>query len=258
LTTHSPHIASVSPIDSFVLLRRSVDKQSTEGISTAGIKLDEKERRDLERYLDVTRGEILFAKGVVLVEGDAETFLVPAFARLQGLDLDALGISVCSVGGTNFAPYVKFLGPEGLNLPFAVLTDFDPTTTGSQGERRVCKLLEILGKPPKKTTGEALRKEAAASGIFLNDQTLEVDVFKCGWHESVSRTLVELAESEPAKKRAENWKKAPDTLDVGAFLADINVIGKGRFAQRLATNMGNGPCPAYIKEALEYVKARCA
>ena len=27
---------------------------------------------DIERYLDVSRGEVLFAKGVLLVEGDAE------------------------------------------------------------------------------------------------------------------------------------------------------------------------------------------
>jgi putative ATP-dependent endonuclease of OLD family len=258
LTTHSPHIASVSPVDSFVLLRKSGDKQSTEGVSTASIIFSEEERLDLERYLDVTRGEILFARGVVLVEGDAEMYLLPAFARLQHLDLDALGISVCSVSGTNFAPYVKFVGPTGLNIPFAVLTDFDPTTNGSRGERRVCKLLELLGKPAAKTTGDALRKEAAASGIFLNDCTLEVDVFKCGWHKSMGRTLVELAESKPAEERAEGWKKAPATLDVASFLGDINAIGKGRFAQRLATNIGKGPCPAYIAEALKYVAARCS
>lgn len=257
LTTHSPHIASVSPIDSFVLLRKSTDEQSTEGVSTAGIELDEKERLDLERYLDATRGEILFAKGVVLVEGDAETYLIPAFARLQGLELDALGISVCSVGGTNFAPYVKFLGPAGLNLPFAVLTDFDPTNGGSRGQSRVVKLLVSLGKTTPATTGAALRQAAAANGIFLNDHTLEVDVFKCGRHKSMSRTLIELAESKAATARAEAWLRDPAALDVPAFLADINAIGKGRFAQRLSTNMKTGPCPAYIKEALDYVAARC-
>lgn len=258
LTSHSPHIASVSPIDAFVLLRKSADKQSTEGVSTAGVELEAKERLDLERYLDVTRGEVLFAKGVVLVEGDAEAYLIPAFARLQGLDLDALGISVCSVGGTNFAPYVKFLGPEGLNLPFAVLTDFDPTNGSSRGERRVAKLLVSLGKTAPATTGVALLQAAAKHGIFLNAHTLEVDLFKCGRHKSMSRTLIELAESKPAIARAEAWLKDPTTLDVPAFLADINAIGKGRFAQRLATNLKSGPCPAYIKEALDYVAARCS
>jgi len=258
LTSHSPHIASVSPIDAFVLLRKSADEQSTEGVSTAGIELDEQERLDMERYLDVTRGEILFAKGVILVEGDAEAYLIPAFAKLQGLELDALAISVCSVGGTKFAPYVRFLGPTGLNLPFAVLTDFDPTSTGSRGERRVVKLLAILGNAAPPTTGAALKKAAAQNGIFLNEHTLEVDLFKSGRHKSMGRTLTELAESTVAVARAEAWMKDPETLEVPAFLADINTFGKGRFAQRLATNMRAGPCPAYIKEALGYVAARCS
>src|SRR6185312_7425248 len=78
--------------------------------------------------IDVTRGELFFSKGVILVEGDAEKFLLPALAKLHDpdLDFDALGISVCSIGGTNFAPYVRLLGPSGLDIPFAVLTDFDP------------------------------------------------------------------------------------------------------------------------------------
>jgi len=39
---------------------------------------------NLERYIDVTRGEILFAKGVLLVEGDAELFLTPDLRQAHG------------------------------------------------------------------------------------------------------------------------------------------------------------------------------
>lgn len=258
LTTHSPHIASVTPLDSFVLLRKASDSESTEGVSTAGLAIDAKERLDLERYLDVTRGEILFAKGVVLVEGDAELYLIPALARLQGLDLDALGISVCAVGGTNFAPYVKFVGPAGLGIPFVVLTDFDPVTGGGLGEKRVLTLLEILGRSTTESKGHALRKAASAEGLFLNDHTLEVDLFKCGRHVSMGRTLIELAGSKIAVTRAEGWMKNPATLDVPTFLSDIKAIGKGRFAQRLATNMKAKTCPAYINDALAYVTTRCS
>jgi putative ATP-dependent endonuclease of OLD family len=256
LTTHSPHIASVSPLDSFVLLRKAADG-STEGVSTASITMDEKDRLDLERYLDVTRGEILFAKGVVLVEGDAELYLVPALARLQGFDLDALGISICSVSGTNFAPYVKLLGPAALNIPFVVLTDFDPGTGGGLGEARVSALLGILGHAVGAAKGVALKTVAATTGIFMNDHTLEVDLFKCGQHKSMGRTLIELAESKPAGTRAAGWAKIPATLDAPTFLSDIKAIGKGRFAQRLATGLAGSPCPAYIKDALTYVATHC-
>jgi putative ATP-dependent endonuclease of the OLD family len=133
VTTHSPNIASVSPIDSFVVLKKSPDRKSTIAVSTASLELDRPDIDDLQRYLDVTRAEIVFARGVLLVEGDGERFLVPKLASLLGYNLDALGISVCSVSGTNFLPYVKFLGRAGLDLPLAVLTDFDPN--GESGLR---------------------------------------------------------------------------------------------------------------------------
>src|SRR4051812_11349652 len=70
LTTHSPHIASVAPLRSILLLRDASD-EGTVGRSTAGISLTDADEDDLARYLDVTRAEMLFARGVILVEGDA-------------------------------------------------------------------------------------------------------------------------------------------------------------------------------------------
>src|SRR5713226_5572502 len=85
---------------------------------------------------------MLFARGVLLVEGEAEVFLLPILGKLNGYDFDDLGITVCSVAGTNFTPYVKLVGPKGLNLPFAVLTDLDPQPGGTNlGEKRVLQLL---------------------------------------------------------------------------------------------------------------------
>jgi putative ATP-dependent endonuclease of the OLD family len=126
LTTHSPHIASVSPIRSIVLLRYDAETKSTKAVSTAKAPLAAEDEADLQRYIDVTRGELFFARGVILVEGEAEKYLVPAFAEALDIPLDILGISVCSIGGTNFAPYVKLLGTSGLAIPYVVLTDLDP------------------------------------------------------------------------------------------------------------------------------------
>ena len=255
MTTHSPHIVSVSPLNSLVLLRKSSDT-STEAVSTVGLELEDAERCDLERYLDVTRGEMLFAKGVLLVEGEAETYIVPALAKLLGYELDQLGLTVCSVAGTNFTPYVKLLGQAGLNIPFAVLTDFDPKDAGKNlGEDRVLNLLPHLD--PAKSIKDKARPDllalAKARGLFLNDYTLEVDLFRCGRHKSICKTITELTEVQVAKMRAEGWVEDPATLDAKRFLADIEAIGKGRFAQRLAGHMVGKRCPSYIKEAIEYV-----
>ena len=141
LTTHSPHIVSVAPLRSIILLRKKKSGRSSEGVSTAKLQLASDVVADLERYLDVTRGEMLFARGVILVEGEAERFLLPALAKSNGIDFDELGISVCSVGGTHFRAYIELLGDRGLDLPVAVLTDGDPTKAGARGEARVLSLL---------------------------------------------------------------------------------------------------------------------
>ena len=96
LTTHSPHIASVAPLRSILLLKETVDSGSV-GCSTASISLSESETDDLARYLDVTRAEMLFARGVILVEGDAERFLLPAFAETVEKPLDQHGITICEL-----------------------------------------------------------------------------------------------------------------------------------------------------------------
>ena len=186
---------------------------------------------------------------------------MPVFGELLGHDFDELGISVCSVSGTNFLPYVRLLGKDGFGIPFAVLTDFDPQSNGgSLGIPRVLKLLKEL-LDPKEYEGLASDAErlkcAPVYGLFLNTHTLEIDLFESGCQESLCRTLVELTESNAVKGRAEGWQQDPITLDKEQFLKDIGAVGKGRFAQRLASYLAAGYCPFYIEEAIKYVAARC-
>lgn len=137
LSTHSPHIVSVSEPDTLILLKDN-ELEGTGATSTAGLSHLpdwepnwESAKRDLSRYLDAIKGEMVFARGVVFVEGDAEVFLISEFAKKMKLSgyiprsLDGYGVSICNVAGTNFAPYVRFLGPSGLNLPLVVVTDGD-------------------------------------------------------------------------------------------------------------------------------------
>ena len=94
-------------------------------------------------------------------------------------------------------------------------------------------------------------------GVFLNSYTLEIDLFKSGCHESMCNVLIELAENNAARERAEGWHAEPDSLDKEQFLDDIGAIAKGRFAQRLASYVEKEGCPPYIEEAIRYVAARC-
>lgn len=260
MTTHSPHIVSVSPLKSIAILRKSSNGESTIGVSTANLTLDESSIEDLERYVDVNRGELLFAKGVLLVEGSAEEFVVPVLGRLLGHDFDHLGISVCSVNGTNFEPYVQLLGPQALDIPFAILTDLDPYDDGqhNRGERRAIKLLEFLIPDPDFIfmDDEQILSSSSNYGIFLNDYTFEVDLFNCGQHEAMCSVLSTLTSNEAIQGRLANWQMSPNSLSPEQFLKDIDTVGKGRFAQRLASNLHQPNCPDYIREAIEYVVQR--
>lgn len=80
LTTHSTHITSVAPIESIVHLLKSED--GTKIKATSDLQMSPQEKRDIERYVDVKRGELYFGKGIILVEGIAEEYLIPRFAEL--------------------------------------------------------------------------------------------------------------------------------------------------------------------------------
>ncbi|WP_066190786.1 ATP-dependent nuclease [Gracilibacillus timonensis] len=262
LTTHSPHIASVAPLRSIVLLKEAHEEdKSTKVVSTANVDLGDKDVKDLERYINVTRGEILFAKGVILVEGDAEEFLLSSFAGLHGIDLDKLGITVCSVSGTNFLPYIKLLGSKGLDIPFAILTDYDPQEGLPLIHNRLIKLLSSMDNEHAEQYNSLSTNKLILCGeqfgIFANRHTLEVDLFDTMYVE-ITMTLIELTSNQNAKTRAESWKSF-ESIDEEEkiYLADIGNIGKGRFAQRLATNLTDSSVvPNYVKGALDYVVSR--
>jgi putative ATP-dependent endonuclease of OLD family len=269
MTTHSPHIASVTPLKDFVVLRLNQDGNATEAISTADLDLSDEEIADLERYIDVNRGELLFARGVILVEGDAERFLVPILAKNIGCDLDELGISVCSISGTNFYPYLILIGPYGLNLPLAALTDYDPqkpkkngTARNPLGPERVVN--QMMSAMVDKETWDAnefddLLKMAPDNGMFLNSYTFEVDLFKAGLAAEFVETMNALSTNTKMKERIQGWAEDTDSLDIDAFLNDIETVGKGRFAQRLACIIAKSStesCPEYIANGVKYVADR--
>ena len=268
LTTHSPHIASVAPLRSLVLLRDSPAEGSV-ATSAAAIDLTDEDEDDLARYLDVTRAEMLFARGIILVEGDAEKFLLPVLAASLGHDLDHLGITVCSVAGTNFTPYAKFL--TALGIPFSVVTDWDPRETGSAlGFNRSWRLVETIeamrtGNDPDELIneiksiedGDVFATRCEVYGVFSNIDTLEVDLFNDDhFTVPIIETLREASWSKERKAWIDGWEADPATLHVENYLKLIEVIGKGRFAQRLASRIEGVEPPAYIANAIAYVVER--
>ncbi|MDA9474413.1 endonuclease [Bradyrhizobium sp. CCBAU 65884] len=268
VTSHSPTLAAVTPLRSIVQLR--IRDGATEAFSLAELPVSGDELDDLESYLNATRAELLFARGVLFVEGDAEEALVPVFAQSLSRPLDELGITVCNVAGVNFAPYVKLA--ESLNLPYAVITDWDPLDglKPPLGRKRTLDLLQVMlairGKPAmtssKRATLETkdhayFAKQSTKTGVFLNDRTFEVSVANTP---ALLKPLLDILDEQgfgsTRTRRIAAWRKGTVAVDPTQLLAMIADIGKGRLASRLGKKMVGLTPPGYIADAIEHVADR--
>lgn len=268
VTSHSPTLAAVTPLRSIIQLK--THEGSTHAFSLAKLPVTPDELDDVETYLDATRAELLFARGVIFVEGDAEEALVPVFSSSIGHQLDDLGITVCNVAGTNFGPYVKLA--EALGLPYAVITDWDPLdgTKPPLGRKRTIDLweamLQVRGKPPLTPAQQAewaakayaeFAAAAAGSGIFLNDQTFEVSVANTP---ALLNPLLDILGDQGfgsiRTTRIANWRAGAAPVDPSQLLAMVADIGKGRLSARLSKRAVGLGAPKYISDAIGWVVSR--
>ena len=127
VTTHSPNLASAIDLDNLVLLQHGKAFPMTSGRTL----LDEADYGFLKRFLDVTKANMFFARGLLIVEGDAENLLLPSLARMLGCDLTESGVSIINVGSTGlrrFARIYQRKDPEKdglINIPIACVADLD-------------------------------------------------------------------------------------------------------------------------------------
>ena len=266
LTTHSPHVASVAPIESIVLLKNDPNGDGTKGGSTLEAGLSDREVDDLQRYLDATRAEVLFARGVILVERASELFLVPAVAEGIGKNLDEYGITVCSVHGTDFRPYAKLLGPRSLNIPFVVLTDGDVYLNQkgekiSRGLRRIISVADAISHPQlsdledlfDRRRWKELRKVGKEIGVFVGHRTLEIDIFD-NWHgPELVDALRELGLSSARTaifREMADRENPLDEREADSLLSTISRFGKGRVAQRMANKVDPERFPEYVTNGI--------
>lgn len=127
VTTHSPNLASAISLDNLVMLQDGRAFPLAEGMT----ELSKSDYRFLERFLDVTKANLFFARGVVIVEGDGENILLPTLARLIGRDFGEHGVSVVNVGHTGVRRFARIFqrkepDKDGLiNVPVACIADLD-------------------------------------------------------------------------------------------------------------------------------------
>lgn len=205
VTSHSPNFASIADLDSLVCL---VDTgAAVETFLPRSVTFKKGKREKLERYLDVTRAELFFARRVIFVEGAAELMMVDALAKRMGCDLRQHGVSVISVEGLNFDSFLPLFGDKALKIPVAVLTDADPV-------------------PPKAAP-------AAAAGTSSSMATAPLAALVFAATEPATATAPSTAADDPEAEEEDDEDAEPifpapgDTINVSANTAKMKTCEDG-------------------------------
>jgi len=170
MTTHSPNLASKVKLDNLIICKG--DKAFPLGSDFT--ELEKGDYLFLERFLDVTKANLFFAQGVILVEGYAEEILIPVIADILGKPLTKHGVSVVNVQSTAFLRYSRIFkrkSGEGMGVKVSVVTDNDikPDSAFTQDQIN------------EKRTEKENRYNGNESQTFISpDWTLEYDIALSG------------------------------------------------------------------------------
>ena len=275
-TSHSTYITSVTPLNYVVHIRKVDD--SSKVFSTVNLSLQDKEKRDIERYIDAKRGEIYFGKGIILAEGITEEYFIPAAADLIEKPLDNYGIVVCNIDSTNFKPYIQLL--NALNIPWVLFTDGDyyeiEKYVDKEGNNKTKRIYHIMDESTGRAFGfkgnenilnilytlgviaedeEPDKEELRDNGCYIGEYTLEVDMMYNANEDGIDILKSVYNELKPGgAKMQKNFEKRLDTEDYWGALQKIeDNISKGRFAQRLVDELIFELVPDYINEGIDAI-----
>lgn len=145
ITSHSPHIASRFKPEGMV--RLYAQNKFTYAACGGCSEMVKTVFSDFGYRLNALSSETFFSDGVFLVEGTSEVLFYTALAQELGIDLDRYNISILSVEGIGFKPYVAIC--KALNIPWVLRTDND-----------------IFAKPTKAPTKHYYAGVSRIMGIF--------------------------------------------------------------------------------------------
>ena len=128
VTTHSTHITSAVSLNEIICLHNE------NGITSVGypglvFPSDNKSKKYVQRFLDATKSDMLFAQKVLLVEGLAEQLLISILAQYMGKSLEENHIAVINVGGRYFDHFLYLFDSTKqftVQKKIACITDRDP------------------------------------------------------------------------------------------------------------------------------------
>ncbi|MBF0138581.1 MAG: DUF2813 domain-containing protein [Magnetococcales bacterium] len=137
ISTHSGDLLAEVPSDSVVRLDRQPGGTIPRYVKN--IELDEKKQKQFNYHIRHSRGELLFARCWILVEGESEVTLLPESARCLGKNLERSGIRCVAYRQSDISLFIQVA--EKMGVHWIALTDND-----TQGKADQVKVRQSLGK----------------------------------------------------------------------------------------------------------------
>ena len=204
---------------------------------------------------------LLFARKVILVEGPAELFLIPALLKhVKNIDLDGDGISVIPIYGVHFDVYAKLFAADSLPKKCAIITDGDMKPSDSDPN------LEGEDDLPAAPDLDALQNEYVR--VFACNTTFERALVFEGTLEMFARAAEDSCAPTVANRLREGAESLQDEdLDAderSKILAPLRKMvlntakrfGKARFAQIAARHADQAEViPKYVADAVRWLRA---
>lgn len=132
LTTHSITLGSSIRLENLIICKN----EKTYPMGYEYTMLEKDDYQFLEMFLDATKANLFFAKGVILVEGDAENLLIPTIAEIIDKPLYENSVSIVNLGNVAFNRYSKIFlrkkPDEDFGVPVAIITDLDVKEDNSE------------------------------------------------------------------------------------------------------------------------------
>ncbi|MEZ8230872.1 ATP-dependent endonuclease [Vibrio splendidus] len=259
VSTHSTQISSVSNISSMNILSR---KRTKTEVYLPSNKLKSNHIQRIERYLDAVRSDILFAKSVILVEGDAELILIPSLVKSTlGVSLDEMGISLIKMDGTVFKHISDLFHKDRIRSYCAILTDLDEAFVKEENDTFVTEDFlksqinaDKSGKDRKAALDEYVENNPYVKAFYA-ENTFETELVKL---DENSDLFTKVMESNYKKgKHLNNAKSEIEDKSLpiryNRALKFAKKIGKGWLATQMVEHTQiNNHLPDYILQAIKF------
>ena len=209
---------------------------------------------------------MLFAKGIILVEGDAEEIILPLIVKkVFGISLDEFGISLINIRSTGFENVAQLFHDDRIRRRCSIITDLDSPICetiilstdddSDKAYKNKVKNSSIKGLERQKRL-EEFTKSNVWIRVFYSKYTFEVNFIKDGnlWE---VLNIVNKIYSNPAT--IIQAKKELESDDVSVYgkrvLTMANNEGKGWFAILLGGSISyKTELSDYILDAILFAK----